>query len=88
MPTCVEARNALKIISVAQFMKTVRHSSNDVDDSQFLANYLNSLEDTPDNDGDARPAEEVVVSEGTGPELDAIDELNVYHLAGILLTVD
>ena len=42
-PSIREFRNSLKIITVAQCLKTPRNSSYQVDEAQFLANYIEKI---------------------------------------------
>lgn len=79
-PTPIEFRNALKIITVAQFLKRSRHSSYDDDESSYLINYLEPVEHTVE---ESIPTEVVVIDCRVSVSLDASDLASLYYIAGI-----
>lgn len=84
VPSAIEFRNSLKIITVAQFLKTAKNSSYFVDESTYLGNYLEKVESEP---ADVM-CEEIVVSNADNLEdLDSADSNVVYYLAGWSLKV-
>lgn len=83
VPTALEFRNALKIITVAQFIKTPRHSSYDISDSEYLANYLSNVpSDAGMNVDEQLDTEVVVVSEGDVENFDLSEKSSLYYLCG------
>ena len=84
-PTPVEFRNTLRIITVSQYMKIASHSSYDTDDSEYLAEFLNSKDvaccETVAED-DVQFLEEVVVSEGCEVDLDDTESAALYYICG------
>lgn len=84
VPSAVEFRNSLKIVTVAQFLKTAKNSSYSVDDSSYLGNYLEKIETQPEDSA----YEEIVVSNADSlEELDKAELNVVYYLAGWSLKV-
>lgn len=76
-PSVVQFRDSLKIVTVAQFLKTPRNSSYQIDESTYLGNYLEKLE-TP-----SEPTEEVVVTSNELVNgLDSSDSNSLYYITG------
>lgn len=82
IPTPIEFRNALKIVTIAQFLKTPKNTSYDKDDSLYLANYLEPVVD-PEEPG--KDLEEVIVISETQQNLDTTDRTTLYYLAGEII---
>ena len=80
IPTPIEFKNALKLISVSQFLKTTSNSSYDVDDSDYLADFL-SVKSV----GPADPHDELYLTFAelsARPQLLRGEESALYYLAG------
>ena len=86
-PTPVELKNALKIITVAQFLKKARFSSYDDDDASYLINYLEPLQYDADDEV-PYPTEVVVVDNMCSVSLDPSDVAALYYLTGTLYMYD
>lgn len=80
VPSPIEFRNNLKIIAVAQFLKTPSNTSYNLDDSQYLADFLETPK-TPTSGGDELPVE-VVVDSSVDCCIDESEYLALYYLAG------
>jgi hypothetical protein len=82
-PSPVEFRNSLKIVTVAQFLKAATTSSYDVDESEYLVNYL---EPCPKPDSDTAlaecPEEVVLIDTYDLQALDVVDLNSLYYLVG------
>lgn len=81
-PSPIEFRNSLKIITVAQFLKTPKNTSYENSDSDYLVNYLEKLPQAEHQ----QLNEEVVVT-SLCKDLDCSDLASLYYLAGWSLKV-
>lgn len=87
VPSCLESQRVLKTICTAQFMRKVKHSSYDEDDSLYLADFLDNK---PSEDSQPSKTtqpfddieEVVVVTEGIFNRLDELDESSLYYITG------
>lgn len=82
-PTPVEFKKALKIITVAQFLKTAKHGSYDTDDSTYLADYLEQVKLDIDETGSSIN-EIIVTTENASCILDLHERNSLYYIAGIV----
>ncbi|XP_073671126.1 transposable element P transposase [Paramisgurnus dabryanus] len=81
VPTPVQFHQALKSISVGQFLTTVKTGSYQEDDSILLADFLDP------NAGDSSPGMrlEELMEHGDAPELTKTETCALYHLTGYIV---
>ena len=80
VPTPLELKRALKLISVGQFLKAASTGGYKVDDSEYLADFLSvhPVVSSPEEE-----FHEVVICEFTSsPALSVAEEASLYYLAG------
>lgn len=86
-PSAVEFRNTLKIITVAQYLKTPTQTSYDNDDSSYLADYLQNPTLVGTDEIDSQPSEVVILSPTKKPVIDGSELNALYYLGGWSLKV-
>jgi hypothetical protein len=82
-PSPVQFRHNLRLISVAQFVKTPKHTSYAVDESQFVVPFLKSKMDERVRNTEVQPPSEVCGEVSVGNVTDNVCEANaLYYLTG------
>ncbi len=82
IPTPVEFHHALRIISVGQFLTTIRSGNYQEDDSSFLADFLDTVEK---NVTPSVRVEQLMVENRTAPDLTKTEKCILLHLAGYIV---
>ena len=82
VPTPLEFKNALKLISVSQFLKQSSASSYNADDNDYLVDFL-GMQPAPATIEEA--IEEVVVCDLSATEICGAEEAALYYIAGYCL---
>lgn len=83
VPTPIEFRNSLKMITVAQYLKTPKTSSYSLDDSTYLASYLEKLDSRAgENSQPTLPQEVIVITEKDEKTLCTAEQNSLYYLTG------
>ncbi|CAM4567879.1 unnamed protein product [Leuciscus chuanchicus] len=82
IPTPVEFHHALRIISVGQFLTTIRSGSYQEDDSSFLADFLDTVKQ---NVTPSVRVEQLMVENRTAPDLTKTEKCILFHLAGYIV---
>ncbi|KAM3620603.1 uncharacterized protein V6R79_025852 [Siganus canaliculatus] len=82
VPTPVEFHHALRIISVGQFLTTINSGSYQEDDSSFLADFLDRVEEkvTP-----SVRVEELTMVDRAAPDLTKTEKCILFYLAGYIV---
>ncbi|KAM3598762.1 uncharacterized protein V6R79_022247 [Siganus canaliculatus] len=82
VPTPVEFHHALRVISVGQFLTTINSGSYQEDDSSFLADFLDRVEEkvTP-----SVRVEELTMVDRAAPDLTKTEKCILFHLAGYIV---
>lgn len=79
IPTPVEFHHALRIISVGQFLTTIRSGSYQEDNSSFLADFLDAVKQ---NVTPSVRVEQLMVENRTAPDFTKTEKCILFHLAG------
>jgi hypothetical protein len=83
IPTPLEFKNALKLISVSQFLKIPSSSSYDIDESDYLADFLSIQTAIPVEPADELDGMPITCTEfSSTPQLLPGEESSLYYLAG------
>lgn len=82
VPTPVEFHHALRIISVGQFLTTIRSGSYQEDDNTFLADFLDTVEQ---NVTPSVRVEQLMTVNRTAPDLTKTEKCILFHLAGYII---
>lgn len=81
IPTPIELRNSLKIITISQYMKVAEASSYDQDDSVYLAEWLDGRP-TTDEDEELGQIEHIVIAGEPDVTLTDTEKSALYYLTG------
>ena len=81
-PSAIEFRNSLKIVTVAQFLKTPKNSSYQLDESTYLGSYLEKAPEIQTIELLDNTEEIVVFDEAKCISLDLCELNSLYYLCG------
>lgn len=82
IPTQIEFHHALRIISVGQFLTTIRSGSYQEDDNTFLADFLDTVEQ---NTTPSVRVEKLIAVNRAAPDLTKTEKCILFHLAGYIV---
>ena len=91
VPTPLEFKNSLRVLTVAQYLKGSCCGSYQQDDGMFVAEFIDvsQLNSSPSNedDEDLLTACECLVNTKTETVLDSVELNSLYYLAGYIVTI-